>query len=584
MEQAINSDIDSDSSTMTEDVLVSTYPVKPRKTPKGPPTPIKHSVPRPMDIEPVSNIYDGVSEEQTMQFLDFISRSNSDIYAAECERELLESQAVVSRGPVQFNDINSFVNSIAVLSPQSYQTSIEETSKRFFQLKRDQSNYVRTIQGYHSQALRLQMGLKRQNAMFYDVFTSLQRGKKASESMKSYTDSLRLTLASTSIDGATSDKRTTPIETAVLKIRLSKTDREAVLYKGQCIATPMGNAQITSIRPSEEKIVLQLPYGQLYSSIRQVVIWGGSRTLLQTDELLYNGSLRNRWQTLHRTGGLFLPSDVTMGIKALVGQGEDESATDGDSDSANEEMSQKESINCHNETDCNGSTAIKCEESVASQDDALRSVECITDESGASLTTVPTSTSSSSSLSGIKLEGPESVYSFPLKVQESSTSNTLSRNALKTLFSSNCHSLAAQDSCSSGPFPLIFAPPGMIRPFSLSEITQFTNKLDRNNESVSIIDVSILNRQLFLLLVLLFPPLFLLPLPSSPSIFAISNFNNSIFISIYSNFNFTIQHVCRISWRKVRGSNSRKSHFVPLLLPKGVSRGVQGPLRGTEIS
>ena len=307
------------------------------------------------------------------------------------------------------------------------------------------------------------MSLKRQNAMFYDVYTSLQRRRKASESMKSFTDSLRVTLASTSLDDAIPDKtRTTPIETAVLKIRLSKTDSEIILYKGLCIATPMGNAQIVSIRPSEEKVVLQLSYGQLYSTIRQVVIWGGSRNLLQTDELLYGGSLRNRWQTLHKTGGLFLPSDVTMGIKALVGQGEDESATDGDDDSANEETSQKESANCHHENDSNGSAVVKCEESNASQDDAVRSVECITDESAAS--TAAASTSSSSGIN--KLEGPESVYSFPLKVLESSTSSsTLSRHALKNMFSSNHYSLASQDSCSSGPFPLIFASPGMIRLF-----------------------------------------------------------------------------------------------------------------------
>ena len=119
MEQAINSDTDSDSSIMTEDVLISTYPVKPRKTPKGPPTPIKHSIPRSVDIESVSSTYDGVSEEQTMQFLDFISRSNSDIYAAECERELLESQAVVSPSSFKIKtarDVNSLMNSIAVSS------------------------------------------------------------------------------------------------------------------------------------------------------------------------------------------------------------------------------------------------------------------------------------------------------------------------------------------------------------------------------------------------------------------------------------------------------------------------------------
>jgi hypothetical protein len=96
MEQTANSDTDTDSSIISDEVLVSTYPVKPRKTPKGPAAPSKSVVSRPSDAENMAADYDGVSAEQTFSFFDFISRTNKSLHAAECERELLESQDLVS--------------------------------------------------------------------------------------------------------------------------------------------------------------------------------------------------------------------------------------------------------------------------------------------------------------------------------------------------------------------------------------------------------------------------------------------------------------------------------------------------------
>lgn len=315
---------------------------------------------------------------------------------------------------------------------------------------------MRVIQGYHSQALRLQMSLKRQNAMFYDVYTSLHRRKKASELMKSHTNLLRSALTSTSIEVAAPDKTgTTPLETAALRICLPKSHSETVLYKGQWVATPMGDAQIMNIRPAEEKIVLQLSYGQLYATLRQVIIWGGTRNLLQSDELLCSGSLRSRWQTFHNSGCLFLPNEVSMGIKALVGQEEDEPSTDGDDDSANDETSQKESSYSHHENNSNGSVIVKSGESGTSQDDAFPVPEFGAVETVSAAIVIPT-----------KPEDPETVHSFPLKGCTSSSTSS-SRQALKVLFSSDKYSLASQDSCTSGPFPLIFAPPGMIRYLSI---------------------------------------------------------------------------------------------------------------------
>lgn len=96
MEQTNNSDTDTDSSIISDEVLVSTYPVKPRKTPKGPVVSSKQAISRPSDAENMAADYDGVSAEQTLSFFDFISRSNKNLHVAECEREILESQDVVS--------------------------------------------------------------------------------------------------------------------------------------------------------------------------------------------------------------------------------------------------------------------------------------------------------------------------------------------------------------------------------------------------------------------------------------------------------------------------------------------------------
>lgn len=96
MEQTANSDTDTDSSIISDEVLVSTYPVKPRKTPKGPAAASKSTVSRPSDAENIAADYDGVSAEQTLSFFDFIGRTNKNLYAAECEREILDSQDSVS--------------------------------------------------------------------------------------------------------------------------------------------------------------------------------------------------------------------------------------------------------------------------------------------------------------------------------------------------------------------------------------------------------------------------------------------------------------------------------------------------------
>ena len=95
MERSLQGDTDSDSSILSEDVLSSTYPVKPRKTPRGPAVQ-KQQAPTPSETDIGEREYDAKTIEQTLAFVDAIKRSKKDLYTAECERETLECQGVVS--------------------------------------------------------------------------------------------------------------------------------------------------------------------------------------------------------------------------------------------------------------------------------------------------------------------------------------------------------------------------------------------------------------------------------------------------------------------------------------------------------
>lgn len=103
MGQTASSDTDSDSSVHSEDVLVSSYPVKPRKTPKGPIiTPQLINAGRSEVI--IEKEYDGKTIDQTLAFLDAIKRSKEVLYNAECDREYLENQSMV-----RFRDLSTIL-------------------------------------------------------------------------------------------------------------------------------------------------------------------------------------------------------------------------------------------------------------------------------------------------------------------------------------------------------------------------------------------------------------------------------------------------------------------------------------------
>lgn len=86
IERCSHSESDSDSSVLSEDVLPSTYPVKPRKNPKW----IQPRVTGAQDDDEI--IFDKKTAEEALAFLKVVKSSKRDLYERERERELLEIQ------------------------------------------------------------------------------------------------------------------------------------------------------------------------------------------------------------------------------------------------------------------------------------------------------------------------------------------------------------------------------------------------------------------------------------------------------------------------------------------------------------
>ena len=234
---------------------------------------------------------------------------------------------------------------LLLLYLQSYRASVEELSRRFKQEKRDQGNYVRVMQGFHAQALRLQMVLNRQNAMYYDVLNTLQRRKDHATSIASDTINLKARLDAANAPAPASRRRghappparndTIVNEVSVLRIQLLKSGREVIFYKGECIRTPMGEGRIISIQPTEERLIIQLPYGKMFAHLSRAVCWCMvPNSDVQLLDLTSDDVLRQRWIALQSS--LSLPTDVARSIRSIVSMpNDDEAATDKDDDQSN---------------------------------------------------------------------------------------------------------------------------------------------------------------------------------------------------------------------------------------------------------
>lgn len=302
--------------------------------------------------------------------------------------------------------------------------------------------------------------------MFYDVYRALQHRKKSSESVLANVANLKNCIAAASGESCASNTATESIvvkdmprneTTTALKVCSLKSENGIVLFNGQRIKTSMGDALVVSIHPQEERVVLRLSFGTLYSSLRQVVTWIRSKKqLIKHDENFSDDCLRQRWMDLHSTGGLLIPQEVCEGISELVGQGEEEPGTDGDEDSANDEAFVDEKAVESNADIMRKGEDIPCGAGIETERQDVETPSAAAAAAETSSPPVP-------ALRG-ELDRVPSTHSFPLKCFNTaagssvSANGTLSRQSLKSLL------CPTGDACPSAailqPFPLVFAPPG----------------------------------------------------------------------------------------------------------------------------
>jgi hypothetical protein len=389
IQRTLNVDSDSDCSVREHHVIDcrNDYPVKPRKTPRWGSSMNRDSSGH-MDysrgrIDQVYYDYDVV--ETTMSYINNIKTNHPDLYEAEEERDRIDNMR------------------------QSLHTNIINESKRISFEKKEQEGYFRLLQGALMRSIMLQNSLVRNNAMSYDVLNTLKKRKEAIQTLESEIARLKtLNDGSSSSNSSNSNSNSKkgkkndkskdssananasasdkdglhpPGSTSMLHVvvtdnsastnssgstsnKKSKNNnnnnnnnsnnevqkRDIYIYRGQSVETPMGLAIIEHIFPGQDKIVLQLPFGKMYSNLRRMLCWGSQTEIKlsqsvdfatntntntvnaatfsnSSDNILKHAgealdsasdkALLLRWGKLRHS--LTVPSDVSRGIEALLG-------------------------------------------------------------------------------------------------------------------------------------------------------------------------------------------------------------------------------------------------------------------------
>jgi hypothetical protein len=278
-------------------VLPSSYPVKPRKTPRFLNNRNSNSATNHGDNQDDDLSYDVKAVEDSFLFLKTIKETKREFYNAEIERERLENLKL------------------------TYEASYENTLKELTQEKKEQENYFHILQGLFIRALKCNDVTCKQNVMICDVIDALNSRNQSIQEIETQTQHLKSHISSTSSKIKKSNKSSS-IETCVLKINLEKSKKEVYLYKSQYLITPMGKGQIQSIFPSDDKVVIKLPFGLMYANLRRVVCWCKKDGNL---DLYSQQSLVDNWNLLE--DNMIISRDQYENIKSLI----DPLATDNES-------------------------------------------------------------------------------------------------------------------------------------------------------------------------------------------------------------------------------------------------------------
>jgi len=252
--------------------------------------------------------------EDMFQFLDSIKASNRDLYDGELEREGLENQMM------------------------AYKVKYNQTKRNFSDIKEEQENYLHVLQVLYMRALKLHKAYSFQNSMMYDILAALKRRNELAASIENDTQKLKSMLqpAKRGPASKSKDKDNSGLvegETSVLRVELKKSGKTVLLYKNMWICTPMGEGQVITILPLQQKIIIKLPFGLMYSHIARVVSWGQKGESLDT---VSDQALQEEWD--HIKNNINITWKRLQQIRSIVDPMEEiEQTTDGDDDNSVDE-------------------------------------------------------------------------------------------------------------------------------------------------------------------------------------------------------------------------------------------------------
>ena len=197
-------------------------------------------------------------------------------------------------------------------------------SKRFSQEKLEHENLLSMMQALSARNMNIRGACSYQIVMLHDILKSLKRKNESIHILESKIASVRNTDSSNeksqSMHMAASRHFFGSDETPVLSVTLRDSGKRVVIYQGETIVTPMGEAVIVSIHPSAERVILRLTFGLLYANLRRLVTWGKSNanasTSTATLDATSDETLKLRWNQLD--GMMKIPARIWNSISDIL--------------------------------------------------------------------------------------------------------------------------------------------------------------------------------------------------------------------------------------------------------------------------
>ena len=284
---------DTDGSVKSDDILSSTYPVKPRRAPRRDRSyPSDHLMPH--DSVDYSSSSVQIDIEEKLRFINMVESSKPEFVAADALKEERD----------------------VLLKALSEATGHERTT--FGLDKKLQENYFHLMQAMHIRMLQLRSAYLLRNMVLLDVHDVIAQRNAAVASIRASTPRG---------------------ESNVLRVSLEPSGRRMLFYRGQRLETPYGRAEVVRILPTVKKLEVQLPFGTLHTTVAAAIGW--SINLPASADALTDDFLLHSWAAMEGTYNA--PPSYENRLRQLLAEmdGED-GETDGDEEEPEAEAAIKD--------------------------------------------------------------------------------------------------------------------------------------------------------------------------------------------------------------------------------------------------